>query len=101
MVYSFQGNNKLYAKYMNAIFGDQLYRRYILKMSTNLSRLLVLRFCFSEFFQDGIPVGHLYGITYQGHVLRINKRAEAVVHLNDRVNGPLNLKENTPEYAFS
>ena len=27
-VYSFQGNTKLYAKHMNAIFGDQFYPRY-------------------------------------------------------------------------
>ena len=35
----FQSNTKLYAKYMNAIFGDQFYRRYILKISKNLSQL--------------------------------------------------------------
>ena len=38
-VYSFQDNTKLYAKNMNAIFGDPFYRRYILKMSKNLDRL--------------------------------------------------------------
>ena len=30
-VYSFKGNTTLYEKYMNAIFDDQFYRRYILK----------------------------------------------------------------------
>ena len=34
-VYSFQGNTKLHAKYMKAIFGDQFYRQYILKISKN------------------------------------------------------------------
>ena len=38
-VYSFQGNIKLYAKYINAIFDDHFYRRYILKISKNLWRL--------------------------------------------------------------
>ena len=37
---------------MNAIFGDQFYQQYILKISQNLSWRWVLRICFSQFFQD-------------------------------------------------
>ena len=37
---------------MNAIFGDQFYRRYILDPFKNLCRLLLLRICSSQFFQD-------------------------------------------------
>ena len=38
-VYNFQGNTKLYEKYMTATFEDQFYRRHVLKMSKNFSRL--------------------------------------------------------------
>ena len=37
---------------MNAIFGDQFYWRYRLKIPQNLNQLWVLRICFSQLFQD-------------------------------------------------
>ena len=40
------------------------------------------------------PFGHLHGRTYLAHMSSKNRCTEAVVHLNNRVNAPLNLKEN-------
>ena len=59
-VYSFQGNTKLYAKYMNAIFGDQFYRLYILKISKNLNWLLVLKICFSLHVQLTLVISTMH-----------------------------------------
>ena len=38
MVYSFHSNTKSYTKYSNAIFGDQFYRRLIVKVSKKFSQ---------------------------------------------------------------
>ena len=64
-------------------------------MSTNL----ILKMCYFRILPGFIlnleyPFGHLYGMTYLGRFSRINRRAEAVFHLNNIVYVPLNLKEN-------
>ena len=51
-VYSFNSNTKLHAKYTDAIFGIQFYRRYILSISKNLNQLLVLGLSCSQVVQD-------------------------------------------------
>ena len=46
------------------------------------------------------PFGNLYA-NLLNSVVKQNRRTEAVFHLNNRMNGPLNIKENcTLKYAF-
>ena len=83
---------------MNAIFGDQFYRRYILELFKILCRLRVLRICFFNFFPDTFYTwnalfGHSNGRTYKAQLSSKSRRTEAVFHLNNRLNAPLNLKE--------
>ena len=39
------------------------------------------------------PFGHSYGRTYKAQLSSNSRRTEAVFHLNNRLNSPLNIKE--------
>ena len=48
------------------------------------------------------PFGHSYDRTYKAQLSSKSRRTDAVFHLNNRPNAPLNLKEiKTLLYAFS
>ena len=53
MVYSFQGNTKVYAKYMLKLFSNRFYPRFVLNLSKNLNRLSVLTLCLTWNTQYG------------------------------------------------
>ena len=87
-------------KYMNAIFCDQFYRRYILELFKNLVQQSAVSFenLFFTILPGHIlyvecPFGHSYGRTYKAQLSSKSRRTEAVFHLNNRLNSPLNLKE--------
>ena len=42
------------------------------------------------------PFGHFNGRTYKAQLSSKSRRTEAVFHLNNRLNAPLNLKEIEP-----
>ena len=48
------------------------------------------------------PFGHSYGRAYKAQLSSKNRRTEAVLYLNNRLDAPLNLKEiRTLLYAFT
>ena len=70
---------------MNAMFGDQFYRRYmyILYISENLNRHLFYTF----------PLGHILYTEYPfGSVVKQNQAQRSCFHLNNRLNDLLNKK---------
>ena len=81
---------------MNAIFGDQVYRRYILDLFKNLSAVSFENLFFTilpgHILYMECPFGHSYGRTYIAQLSSESRRTEVVFHLNNRLNTPLNLK---------
>ena len=106
-VYSFQSNTKLYAKHMNAIFGDQFYRRYILKISQKLGLLWYLKFDFPQFVHDTFYAGNTHLGTSMVELIKPSRQAKwgtqnLFFHVFNRKNVSLNLKEEwTLVNAFS
>ena len=79
---------------MNAIFGDQFYRRYILELfkAVSIENLFFIILPGHILYME-CPFGHSYGGTYKAHLSSKSRRTEAVFHLNNRLNAPLKLKE--------
>ena len=84
---------------MNAVFGDQFYGRYILEL---FLKEFVWAVSFENLFFKILPgnilymkcpFGHSNGRTYKAQLSSKSRRTEAVFHLNNRLNSPLNLKE--------
>ena len=79
---------------MNAIFGDQFYRQYILELFKELESAVSVE---NVFFT--ILPGHIlymecpFGRTYKAQLSSKSRRTEAVFNLNNRLNAPLNIKE--------
>ena len=74
---------------MNAISGDQFYRRYILKISKNLSfENLFFTILLRHILYMAYPIGQLYGRTNKGQLSSKKRHTEAVFHLNIRRNVP-------------
>ena len=77
---------------MNAIFGDQFYRRF-----KNLCWLCVLKKMFFTILPGHIlymerPFVHSYDRIYKAQLSSKSRGTETVFHLNNRLNAPLNLK---------
>ena len=84
---------------MNAIFGNQFYRQYILEL---FLKELVSAVGFDNLFFTILPghilyiecpFGHSYGRTYKTQLSSKSRRTEAVFHLNNRLNASVNLNK--------
>ena len=84
---------------MNAIFGDQFYRQYILELFV---KELASAVGFENLFFTILPghilyieclFGHSYGRTYKTLLSSKSRCTEAVFHLNNRLNAAVNLKK--------
>ena len=81
---------------MNAIFGDQFYRRYILELFKNLCQLfenLFFTILPGHILYMECPFGHSCGRTYKAQLSSKSRRTEAVFQMDNRLNAPLNFKE--------
>ena len=82
---------------MNAIYGGQFYRRFILELFKNLCLLSFENLFFAII--SGLILymecqfGHSYGRTYKTQLSTKDRHKEVVFYLNDRLNAPLNLKK--------
>ena len=77
---------------MNAIFGDQLYWRYIIKISKSAVSFENLFFTIppGHILYMEYPFRHSYGRTCEAKLSSKHMRIKAVFHLNNRLNIPLN-----------
>ena len=87
---------------MNALFGDQLYRRDIFLKVLEFEAALSFENLLSHFFQDRYDTWNLHLDSFMVELIKLscqakrtttkNRRTEGVFHLNNRLNDSINLK---------